>query len=66
MLIWTQEAERIDTVREVLEIIECLQERHGGAVMDDDAFERTRERECTGQGDTIKSDRESQWMVGAL
>lgn len=53
-------------MREVLEIIECLQERHGGAVMDDDAFARTREREYTGQGDTIKSDRESQWMVGEL
>lgn len=34
--------------------------------MDDDAFERIRERECTSQGDAIKRVRESQWMVREL
>lgn len=29
-------------------------------MIDDDAFERTRERECTGQGDAIKRDIASQ------
>lgn len=53
-------------MREVLEITECLQERHGGAVMEDDASERTKERECTKQGDAIKRDRESQRMVREL